>query len=150
MVIGRENKKVYLVAVGALVVVVLLLLYLLISNSTENNTKDTEILKEETRTSVQLGNCSNEELLEIQSNTQNYAETLAEETALKDLANCHVFRNEYNEAVNVYKTLEALYADNEDAVAAESTRMVIANIEATIALPSESPEEVETDEPLAN
>lgn len=111
---------------------------------------ETEILKEESRESLRNGECSDSELAEMKDNVTKYVDTASEEKSLKDIADCYVQREEYENAKTAFENLQQFYINEGNEAFANSTGEVVKNIDLYITTPIESQEEVDNGEPLAN
>lgn len=111
---------------------------------------ETEILPSQTRESLKNGKCSDDDLAKIKLNVEEFTGKSGEVKSLTDLANCYTLRNEYDNALGAYKSLEQIYTESGNTAAAASTQSIIVNIEQFVTLPKESPAEIDSNEPLAN
>lgn len=158
MVLRNSRKLLLIAGVALLVITGALTVYVILFNDSEKNEdqvaiiqdSETEIIPEQSRESLENGSCSDEDLAIIIENKQKYVKTASEEKSLKDIADCYVLRRDYDNAKNAFAELERFYRQVGDIASADSTAGVIRSIETITNLPEQVPEEVESDEPLAN
>lgn len=144
------SRRVFLAIITALVVAVLIVaaLYILLVKNNKDN--KTVVVSQETRESLLVGNCSDDELKESLRVRNNSRGSDSETAALEDLGSCYEFRNDRQNARNVYQELAELQESNGQTDLAESTRQTVENMDFLIEAEKNPKPEVDLDEPMAN
>lgn len=110
-------------------------------------------LSADARTSLKSGKCSDEEVSAIKTSAESQKDIVKETEGYQDLANCHLYRKDYDSAIKALEKVASLYDKQDNQELSNNAKSVIESIKRVRDLPpsvEETPGENNPDAPVEN